>query len=83
MPERGFFDDYPQFAETSKTGRSLHRINARHRVIIESQRASFQGARVLDVASHDGRFSFAALRAGAREAVGIEHDRELVERATD
>jgi SAM-dependent methyltransferase len=83
VAERGFFDDYPRFAETSKTGPSLNRINARHRVIIDGHREFFNGARVLDLASHDGRFTLAAIRAGAREVVGIEHDPELIERAND
>ena len=82
MASSGFFDAYPRFAETSKTGPSLARLSARHRVLILDREPLFRGARVLDVASHDGRFSFAALRAGAREVVGVEHDPELVDRAT-
>ena len=69
------------FTETSKTGPSLGRLNARHRVLIHENRALFDGATVLDLASHDGRFSFVALHAGAERVVGIEHDPELVKRA--
>ena len=36
---------------------------------------------MLDLASHDGRFSFAALQAGAAHVVGIEHDPRLVRAA--
>jgi SAM-dependent methyltransferase len=81
MSRPGFFDAFPRFVETSKTGRSIERLNARHRVLVERNRALFSGAAVLDLASHDGRFSFAALHAGAERVVGIEHDPELVKRA--
>lgn len=81
VPEPRFFDAFPRFADTSKTGPSLERLNARYRVLLEDHRALFEGARVLDLASHDGRFSFAALHTGVAEVVGIEHDRELVEAA--
>jgi SAM-dependent methyltransferase len=37
---------------------------------------------VLDVASHDGRFSLGALLTGAREVVGVDHDPQLVAAAT-
>jgi SAM-dependent methyltransferase len=77
-----FFDSFPEFGDTSKTGPSLARINARYRVLLHDQRALLEGARVLDLASHDGRFSLAALLTGAREVVGIEHDTQLVDAAT-
>ena len=38
---------------------------------------------MLDLASHDGRFSFAALHAGAARVVGIEHDPRLVQKAEE
>jgi SAM-dependent methyltransferase len=76
-----FFDSFPEFGETSKTGPSLARINARYRVLLHDQRDLLADARVLDLASHDGRFSLAALLTGAREVVGIEHDVQLVDAA--
>jgi hypothetical protein len=76
-----FFDDYPRFAESSRTGHSLLRLNARYTALIHANRARLRDARVLDLASHDGRFSFAALHAGARRVVGIEVDPRLVEAA--
>jgi SAM-dependent methyltransferase len=70
-----FYDSFPAFGETSKTGPSLARLNARYRVLLHENRALFEGARVLDLASHDGRFSLAALHTGAREVVGIDPSR--------
>ncbi len=43
----------------------------------------FAGASVLDLASHDGRWSLAALATGARSVVGIEARPELVKAATE
>jgi len=80
---RHFFDAYPRFVETSETGRWLDRLNARYFALIHENRARIEGARVLDLASHDGRFSFAALRTGAARVVGIEHDLRLVQAATE
>jgi len=80
---RRFFDAYPRFIETSETGPWLDRLNARYYALIHENRARIEGARVLDLASHDGRFSFAALRAGAAHVVGIEHDPRLVQAAAE
>ena len=41
----------------------------------------FEGARVLDIASHDGRWSTAALACGAKSVVGVEARPELVDHA--
>lgn len=42
-----------------------------------------KGKRVLDIASHDGRWSFAALQAGAAHVTGIEPRQELINNAID
>lgn len=74
-----FFDDYPRFYETSETLPSRARLNLRYEAIIAENLDILDGARVLDIASHDGRWSLAALAAGARSVVGIEGRSELVE----
>lgn len=76
-----FFDDYPRFLETSTMHASFERLNARYTMLIDRHRQLLEGATVLDLASHDGRFTLAALRAGARRVVGVEIDDVLVERA--
>ncbi len=76
-----FFDDYPLFVTTSKTASSTSRLNLRHLAMIESNKDILEGARVLDLASHDGRWSFAALKAGAAHVTGVEARRGLVEGA--
>jgi Methyltransferase domain len=76
-----FFDDYPLFYETSETASSATRLNLRHQAMIEANRDILEGARVLDLASHDGRWSFAALKAGAAHVIGLEARRQLVDNA--
>lgn len=80
-PEYVFFDDYPLFLDTSKTASSLTRLNLRHQAMIEANRDILAGARVLDLASHDGRWSFAALQAGAAHVTGVEARGRLVRNA--
>lgn len=76
-----FFDDYPLFYGSSKTSATSDRLGARYAAIIEAHQALIRGSRVLDLASHDGRWSFAALSAGAAHVVGIEARQELVANA--
>jgi 2-polyprenyl-3-methyl-5-hydroxy-6-metoxy-1,4-benzoquinol methylase len=77
----GFFDSYPQFFETSETTAFANRLNERHRAIIDVNQSAIAGKRVLDIASHDGRWSFAALQAGAAHVMGIEARAHLVQSA--
>jgi hypothetical protein len=58
----------------------LNRMNARHRVFMEPFKKDFEGSSVLDLASHDGRWSWAALRLGAKHVTGIEARKELIEK---
>jgi cyclopropane fatty-acyl-phospholipid synthase-like methyltransferase len=73
-----FFDDYPAFLETSDTAATASRLGWRHRFIIEDNADLLVGKRVLDLASHDGRWSFAALKAGASHVTGVEFRPEMV-----
>ena len=59
---QNFFDDYPRFRETSNVASSLDRLNFRYSHVIDRNRRLLEGKRVLDIASHDARFTFAALR---------------------
>jgi len=76
-----FFHEYPRFRQTSRVAAGPARLNLRHEAIVAANRDVFDGARVLDLACNDGRWSFAALRAGARHVVGIEARPELCENA--
>jgi hypothetical protein len=76
-----FFEQFPRFYVTSSTGLTTARLNLRYEAIVGENRDIFAGASVLDLASHDGRWSLAALAAGARSVTGIEARPELVKGA--
>lgn len=78
-----FFDRFPRFYETSNTSPQPGRLNLRHEAIFAENADVFDGARVLDIASHDGRWSLAALMSGAASVVGIEPREELVASARE
>ena len=77
-----FFDDYPRFYETTRTLLKPNRFQQRWEMIVGRHRPLFEKARVLDLAAHDGRWSFAALKAGAAYVEGVEARPELVDGAT-
>lgn len=78
-----FFEQFPRFYLTSATGLTAARVNLRYEAIFGENRDIFEGASVLDLASHDGRWSLAALATGARSVTGIEARPELVKAATE
>ncbi|HLR83675.1 MAG TPA: methyltransferase domain-containing protein [Nocardioidaceae bacterium] len=78
-----FFDEHERFLDTGTVFTARHRLNLRHKAIFERNRDVLQGARVLDIASHDGRWSFAALQAGASHVVGVEARGDVVESARE
>ena len=79
----GFFSRHSRFLDSSVVGNWPARLDARYEAIIGANKAAFDGARVLDLASHDGRWTFAAIEAGARSVVGIEVRPELVAAAEE
>jgi hypothetical protein len=78
-----FFDQFPRFYQTSQTSPVPDRLNARHLAIVKRNASWLAGARVLDIASHDGRWTFAALKAGASHVIGIEPRQELIDSARE
>ena len=78
-----FFEQFPLFYVTSSTAPTTTRLNLRYEAIFGENRDIFAGARVLDLASHDGRWSLAALATGARSVIGIEARPELVKAASE
>lgn len=90
-----FGDDYARFIEVSELAQTpdqkgkrhrnaveqRNRMNERYEAIFADNQDILDGARVLDLASHDGRFSFAALKAGAAHVTGVEVRQSLVDKA--
>lgn len=77
----GFFDEHTVFYDSTEIGANFARLNLRYEAIFTENRDVLAGKRVLDISSHDGRWSFAALSAGAASVVGIEARPDLVEQA--
>ncbi|GAA5145080.1 hypothetical protein GCM10023340_13800 [Nocardioides marinquilinus] len=77
----GFFSRHRRFLTTSETSAHPDRLDLRHLAIVEEFRDSFEGRRVVDIASHDGRWSYAALHAGASAVTGVEIRPDLVAQA--
>ena len=77
----GFFDAYPNFYKTSKTASSPSRLNHRYEALINWNKDLIKNARILDIGSHDGRWTFAALKNGASHVLGIEARHHLAEHA--
>ncbi|WP_243057148.1 methyltransferase domain-containing protein [Nocardioides sp. SR21] len=92
-----FADDYPRFIELSEStpewqdhrpnrrsaSEQRSRMNERYEALFASNRDILEGARVLDLASHDGRYSFAALKTGAAHVTGVEVRQSLIDRAQE
>lgn len=79
-----FFERYPQFFDTSRAGTRLAggeisaRLSNRYKAIIQSNLFSIRDRRILDIASHDGRWTLAALDAGAAHVTAVEPRESLV-----
>ena len=72
-----FLKDIPPYLEN---GAMVQRLNNRHRLLIQPFLPQISGGRVLDLACHDGRWSYALAAAGAAKVEGVEARAELIER---
>lgn len=72
-----------RFLSTSQTNAFANRLNARCEMLLTRHRNAIADKRVLDLASHDGRFSRACLELGAAHVTGIEGRPELVDNAIE
>ena len=75
----GFFDFLNETTRYGGRPTNIARLERRREFIVEPFVDEIKDARVLDLASHDGRWAYALAGAGAREVVGIEFRQELVD----
>lgn len=75
-----FFDFLADVARYCEDPDTIARMNARHEMILGPLVTEIAGATVLDLAAHDGRWSFAFAAAGARAVTGIEGRADLIAR---
>ena len=82
-PSKGshVFDAYEDLRDTA--ARPIAGIRLRHRydAIIGNNRALFKSANVLDIHCRDGRWTLAALDAGAAHVVAVENEDQSIETA--
>jgi hypothetical protein len=77
-----FFDRGARFIGKGPKGKDNRaRLRHQYQAFINQNRALFHGARVLDIMSSYGLWSFAALDAGAAHVVGLEGSRVAAEAA--
>jgi hypothetical protein len=77
-----FFTTYDRFTKTG-SGAQPERLNRRYIALMENNNHIIQNSTILDIASHDGRWSFAAIKNGAKQVIGIEGRQELVDSAIE
>jgi trehalose 2-sulfotransferase len=75
------FDSYDATRGVQASPTAAKRRRARHEAIIVRNRGLFANARVLDIRSGEGYWSFAALNAGAAHVVGIDNRQKLLDAA--
>jgi len=75
----GFFDFLTGMDLYKDNQNIAFRMNARHGFLIEPFLKEIKGARVFDIASHDGRWAYAFAAAGAKEVIGVEARQNLID----
>ena len=75
------FDRYNAIEGTVLGLPAAKRLRHRYEVVVARNRALLKNARVLDLRSGDGRWSYAAIEAGAAQVVGIDSKQAAVEAA--
>jgi SAM-dependent methyltransferase len=76
-----FFDEFPLFYQPSRA--TAPRINRRYHAIIGANKDLLADKTVLDIACFDGRWSFAAIKAGCKSVIGIEGRQNALDIATE
>jgi len=71
------------FLLTSETAPYVNRLNWRAEILLTRNKEAIKDKKILDLASHDGRFSYACLKLGAAHVTGIEARPHLVRNAME
>lgn len=83
--KESFYIDFKNtnFPQTSHVGSKPNRLNWRCEILLTRNQEAIKGKKILDLASHDGRFTYACLKLGARHVSGVEGREYLVKYAID
>lgn len=76
------YEDTP-FLKTSNISAYSNRLNWRCEILLTRNQEAIKDKKILDLASHDGRFSYACLKLGAKHVTGVEGRHHLVEYARE
>ena len=80
----GFFSEHGVYTLNAKNEpRNLNRFDQRFEHIVRPHLDRIRGKRVLDLAAHDGHWSWAALQCGAAHVHAVEGRRDLVDRGRE
>lgn len=71
-----FLEDTSEYCELNK---DLRRLELRHSFLVEPFQDLLKDADVLDIAAHDGRWSYALAAAGAKSVLGVEARADMVD----
>ena len=71
------------FLKTSKIGADPNRLNWRCEILLTRNQHAIKNKKILDLASHDGRFSYACLKLEAKHVTGVESNVHLVKHAKE
>ncbi len=71
------------FLKTSRVKKDINRLNYRCEMLLTRNIHAIRNKRVLDLASHDGLFTYACLKLGAQYVVGVEPRSILVNDAKE
>ncbi len=74
-----FFDFLSGMELYADDAGSVTRMNTRHKHLIQLFEHEIKGAKVFDIASHDGRWAYAFAGAGAKQVVGVEARQHLID----
>lgn len=83
--ESMFYVDYENtpFLQTSQIAAHPNRLNWRAEILLTRNKEAIKGKKILDLGSHDGRFSYACLKLGASHVTGVEFLHPWVESARE
>jgi LPS sulfotransferase NodH/SAM-dependent methyltransferase len=82
-PREHAFDRFDQARDAAVRPVAAMRLRHRHKAIVLSNNQIFRRAKVLDLRSGDGRWSWAALDAGAAHVTGLESKQKPIAAARD
>jgi hypothetical protein len=78
-----FFDSYPRFYATGIASPEANRLEQRYQACIHANLDIIADRSIIDLGSHDGRWTLAALKRGATHVTGVEGRQVLVDAAVE